>query len=178
MPTIITHAVTALALPALADKKYLIKKLLLLSVILSILPDADVLTFYFNVPYDSFWGHRGFFHSLFFGFLISGFFTYLFFKKDNLRLKNKMAVWGLLFAVIASHGIFDAMTNGGYGIALFSPFTNQRFFLPWTPIEVSPIGLSRFLSERGAIVLWSEIKWIWFPLAGLLGARYLIQKLR
>jgi inner membrane protein len=42
------------------------------------------------------------------------------------------------FLLTASHGILDAFTNGGLVIALFSPFSNERYFFPWTPIEVSP----------------------------------------
>jgi len=59
----------------------------------------------------------------------------------------------LLFLTTASHGFLDAMTNGGLGIAFFSPFDPTRYFFPWKPILVSPIGLGRFLSQRGAAVL-------------------------
>ncbi|MGH7702890.1 MAG: metal-dependent hydrolase, partial [Gemmatimonadales bacterium] len=45
--------------------------------------------------------------------------------------------------------------------------TNARYFLPWTPIRVSPIGISPFFTERGLEVLKSELIWIWLP-AGLL----------
>jgi len=65
--------------------------------------------------------------------------------------------------------VLDALTNGGLGVAFFSPFDTQRYFFPWTPIQVSPIGASRFFSTRGIDVLWSEIVWIWGP-AILLGA--------
>ena len=40
------------------------------------------------------------------------------------------------------------MTDGGKGIALLSPFTNERFFLPWRFVPVSPIGASRFFRTR------------------------------
>ena len=55
------------------------------------------------------------------------------------------------------------MTNGGLGVAFFSPFDNDRYFLPWRPIRVSPIGITRFLSIRGIVVLKSEMLWIWLP---------------
>jgi len=67
------------------------------------------------------------------------------------------------FILTASHGLLDALTNGGRGIALLSPFSNNRYFFPWTPIEVSPLGIKAFLSERGLIVLKSEMLWIWVP---------------
>ena len=61
------------------------------------------------------------------------------------------------------------MTNGGLGVAFFSPFSNRRYFLPWRPLEVSPIGVSAFQSRWGVRVLGSEAKWIWLPL-GVLAA--------
>ena len=71
------------------------------------------------------------------------------------------------FIVGASHGLMDAMTNGGRGIALLSPFSNHRYFLPWTPIEVSPLTVRRFLSPRGLAVMKGEILWIWAPLVSI-----------
>jgi inner membrane protein len=65
-------------------------------------------------------------------------------------------------AVTASHGMLDAMTNGGRGIAFFAPFSNHRYFFPWRPIQVSPIGAG-FFSARGLSVLVSEARWIWLP---------------
>jgi inner membrane protein len=63
--------------------------------------------------------------------------------------------------------LLDAMTDGGLGVAFFSPFDNHRYFLPWTPIRVSPIGAARFWSARGLAVLRSEFFWIWLPAIGL-----------
>jgi len=59
------------------------------------------------------------------------------------------------------------MTDGGLGVAFFAPFDNHRYFLPWTPIRVSPIGIGRFFTSRGAAVIRSEFLWIWVP-AGVL----------
>ena len=43
-----------------------------------------------------------------------------------------------LFLAIASHGLLDAFTDGGLGVAFFAPFDSTRYFFPVTPIEVSP----------------------------------------
>ena len=69
--------------------------------------------------------------------------------------------------VTASHGLLDAMTNGGLGIAFFAPFDDGRYFLPWRPIEVSPIGAGAFFSEWGLRVIKSELLWVWLPVVGL-----------
>ncbi len=71
-----------------------------------------------------------------------------------------------LFLATASHGVLDAMTNGGLGVAFFSPFDNSRYFLPWRPIRVSPLSFGRFFSARGYLILQNELLWIWLP-AGL-----------
>jgi len=68
------------------------------------------------------------------------------------------------------------MTDGGLGVAFFSPFDNHRYFLPWTPIRVSPIGLGRFFSHRGLEVLQSELLWIWLPAAVLAIAAWVVRR--
>lgn len=68
------------------------------------------------------------------------------------------------------------MTDGGLGVAFFSPFDDTRYFLPWTPIRVSPIGMERFFSGRGLAVLQSELLWIWLPAAVLAVAGWLLRK--
>ena len=68
------------------------------------------------------------------------------------------------FAIGASHGILDAFTDGGLGIALMSPFTQKRFFFPWTPIPVSPIGLRGFIQYGGMEVIVWEILHICLPI--------------
>jgi inner membrane protein len=86
---------------------------------------------------------------------------------------NRAWLWLYFFLATASHGFLDAMTNGGLGVAFFSPFDNARYFLPWHPILVSPISLTRFFSGRGAAVLPSELIWIWIP-TGLLAVLMLV----
>jgi inner membrane protein len=57
------------------------------------------------------------------------------------------------------------MTDGGLGIAFFSPFDRTRYFLPWRPIRVSPIGVASFFSRWGLEVLASELVYVWLPVA-------------
>ena len=76
---------------------------------------------------------------------------------------HPVSMWLYFFLATASHGLLDAMTDGGLGVAFFAPFNNRRYFLPWTPIRVSPIGVGRFFGARGLAVLQSEFIWIWVP---------------
>jgi len=75
--------------------------------------------------------------------------------------------WRLLlvfFAVAVVHDVLDAMTDGGLGVAFFAPFENSRYFLPWRPIPVAPIGgLDVLFTRRGMGVLISEIGMVWMP---------------
>ena len=61
----------------------------------------------------------------------------------------------VLRAVVASHALLDTLTDGGLGVALLWPFTDARYFAPWRPIPVAPIGSGMF-SERGLYVIAVE----------------------
>jgi inner membrane protein len=78
----------------------------------------------------------------------------------------RKSFWYLSLAA-ASHGLLDAFTTGGYGIAFLWPFSEQRFFAPVQMIDVSPLSISRFFSSRGLDVLGSELAWVWAPLLAL-----------
>ena len=54
-------------------------------------------------------------------------------------------IFSFLFASTLSHGLVDMLTNGGLGVALLAPFDNGRYFFPFRPIEVSPLGIANFL---------------------------------
>jgi inner membrane protein len=138
------------------------------ALIASILPDLDVLAFRFGIPYSHAFGHRGFFHSLFFALLLSLALVALFPKK--MPVFSRQWIWCLILMgiIIASHGLLDALTNGGKGIALLAPFDQTRYFFPWTPIRVAPIGVKAFFGPWGWAVIKSEWLWVWLPMLGLL----------
>ena len=136
-----------------------------MAILCSILPDVDIIGFKLGIRYGDLWGHRGMTHSLFFAAIIAVIMAFRF----GMPARDRWELMLLLFVITASHGVLDAMTNGGLGVAFFSPFNTRRYFFPWTPIEVSPIGAGGFFSARGWDVIWSEIMWIWGP-ALVLGA--------
>jgi inner membrane protein len=72
---------------------------------------------------------------------------------------------GLVFVAVASHGVLDAATDGGLGVGFWIPFETSRYFLPWRPIPVSPIGIDAFFTSRGLEILIAEARWIWAPTA-------------
>src|SRR5262249_33852605 len=67
------------------------------------------------------------------------------------------------FAAAASHGLLDAMTNGGLGVAFFAPFSDTRYFFPWRPILVSPISLHVFFGYHRVPVMWGELRSVLLP---------------
>ena len=164
MPTFITHSVIAgsSAYGFSSGKESL--KFWILSIACSTLPDADVIGYrWLYIPSYHFLGHRGFFHSPFFAALLSILIVCTFYRKDGI-FSNQWWKYVLYFFILtASHGLLDALTNGGNGIALLSPISNSRYFFPWTPIEVSPFSIKALLSPRGVTVLMSELLWIWVP---------------
>ena len=156
------HAAAALAIGSAYANTFTSRKFWLLGVACSILPDADVLSFKLGVPYESFWGHRGFTHSLLFAVMTGMVVTLLFYRRDFLSRRG--AGFILFFSLsTASHAILDALTTGGLGVAFFSPWDNDRYFFPWRPIKVSPIGVKNFFGEAGWRVIQSELLWIGVP---------------
>jgi inner membrane protein len=137
-----------------------------------VLPDIDVIGFRFGIHYGEVWGHRGITHSLLFAAL-SALVAGALLKFSG---SDRWSLILLLFVITASHGFLDAMTNGGLGVAFFSPFYTARYFLPWQPIQVSPISVTRFFSARGLSVLWSEIRVVWLPCLLLGTCLYILRR--
>ena len=125
------------------------------------LPDVDVIGFAFGIRYGDMLGHRGLSHSFLFA-AVAGVAAAVMYGGSKERDPPYVRLAAYFAAVIASHPLLDAATDGGLGVALFAPFTAERYFLPWQPIAVSPIGPS-FFSARGLDVLISEAQWIWAP---------------
>jgi inner membrane protein len=126
------------------------------------LPDIDTFTFAFGVNYGDFLGHRGFAHSLTFAALVALALAFTAFPRERFDVSRTRA-WSYVFLCVASHGALDAMTNEGLGVAFFSPFNLTRYFFPWHPIQVSPIGVGAFFSADGLAVVKSELLYIVLP---------------
>jgi len=171
VPSIITHSIVGLAAGTAVARRQMPKRFWVLSLLCPVLPDADVAAFAFGIPYANLFGHRGIFHSLFFALLIGVAIGWLFFRKE----RRWWLYAGYFSLITASHGLLDACTSGGLGIALLAPFDSTRYFFPWTPIRVSPIGLRPFFSKWGAQVLLSEMRWVWLPALMMVCAALLIR---
>ena len=156
MASLFGHGILAFTISKVIDKQDL-KILMVLAIVSSIIPDADVLAFSFGIPYEHMFGHRGFTHSIVFALLWSTLLTFIFSKT------KRLVFFSVLFLATVSHGILDAMTSGGKGVGFLIPFSDERYFFHFSGIKVSPIGIEKFFSEWGKRVLISEFKYIVIP---------------
>lgn len=162
MSTIFSHVVVPLSIGLGFGRQMVPWRVLLVGCMFSILPDIDVIGFEYGVSYYSPWGHRGFTHSIFFALLCAAIATYWF---RHLGAKP-VAVFLFLLVSMISHGILDAMTYGGLGIAFAWPFDDARHFFPWRPLPVSTIGFHRFFNYWGKYIVQKEVWLIWLPMLG------------
>jgi inner membrane protein len=171
--SVLSHPAVPLSLSIVLGPERVPAGLTAVACVASVLPDVDALGFAAGIPYGHPLGHRGLTHSLSFALVVAVACTA--FSK---RLGASAAMtFALVFISAASHGVLDAMTTGGLGVAFFSPFANTRYFFSRRVILVSPIGITRFLSEWGLQVLKSELLWIWLPAAVFAGAGAAVRKL-
>ncbi len=160
MATVFTHPAVAIALLPWFRRLQNRWQILMIGALLTILPDFDVIGLRLGIPYGDMLGHRGLTHSIFFAVLVSVVFAR--WSADRFQLRF-LPVWLYYFLCLISHGVLDALTDGGLGIAFFAPFDNHRYFFPLRPIMVSPLNIARFFQGQGAPVLINELKWVWFP---------------
>jgi len=164
MASALTHAFAAVALTEIVparNRDWRFRSLLVGS---ALLPDADVIGFALGIHYGDLLGHRGLSHSLLFAAAWSLLLVSWAFRVEARFSKEWWALIGLFFLATASHALLDALTNGGLGVAFFSPFDTTRYFFPWRPIDVSPVGVGGFFGARGAGVIRSELLYVWLPL--------------
>ncbi len=165
MPTVFSHIAVPLVVGLGLGPQAVPRRLLLAGVVASVLPDADVAGMHHGwVDYADALGHRGVSHSLAFAAGLGALAAW------GARRWLGCAGWvAFLFVALcaASHGLLDMCTDGGRGVALFWPFTDERLFFHERPIAVSPIGLKKLLTERGLRVGLSELLWVWVPAAAV-----------
>jgi inner membrane protein len=112
--------------------------------LLAMLPDADVLMVALGVSEGSAGGHRGASHSLLTALaigLIGGLLA------RRLRWNGIRTAVAIVIA-LASHGLLDALGQGGRAIPLFWPLSAHRFMAPWRILPDAPRGV-QFLSRHG-----------------------------
>jgi inner membrane protein len=162
MASAFSHAVAGLAIGTAFWRPGVPARFWVAGAVVAALPDLDSIGFRFGVAYGDMLGHRGLTHSLLFAAVLSAVVVAVAFPSGAGPVSRGQLLL-YLFLATASHGVLDALTNGGLGVAFFAPLDNARYFFPFTPIQVSPISVRAFFSERGVRVLTSELVWVWLP---------------
>ena len=166
MPTLFSHPAPVLCFGLALNRGFISWRLLAAALVLSVLPDMDVIGFKFGVYYANILGHRGLSHSLAFAV---GMGAVAFLAAPWLHAR-RLTAFLVCTGAVTTHIALDALTNGGLGVAVLWPFSEARHFFPWQPIEVSPFAPRHFLTARGARVLLSEWQWVWLPSLAMLCA--------
>jgi membrane-bound metal-dependent hydrolase YbcI (DUF457 family) len=117
LATVVSHLAVPLALTMAIGSGLIPQQLTALAVVCSVLPDLDALGLWFGIPYAHTFGHRGITHSLPFGVAVAG----LGFAFASQLDCQPWVVFLVLLVSTLSHGLLDALTNGGLGVAFFSP---------------------------------------------------------
>jgi inner membrane protein len=173
--SVLTHGILGAGLRPLFPHRALPRRVWIVGALFSMAPDLDAIGLRLGIPYGHFFGHRGFSHSILFAVCLT-LVGALVIRRISRERFSSVALTLYLLICTTSHGILDAMTTGGRGIAFFSPFDTERYFLPWRPLLVSPIGIGAFFSEWGLAVIQSEARWVWLPLALLVGMSFAMRR--
>jgi inner membrane protein len=172
--SLITHPVIPVAVALALGRKVIPVRLMVLGMVFAMLPDLDSITFRLGIAYGSPFGHRGAAHSI----AAAAACAMLVLPLSATLGARPLLVFGFLAGAMISHGVLDAMTNAGKGVAFFWPFSNERIFFDVRPIEVSPVSVRRFLAPRGLQVLRSELLWVWVPVFTLASIAWLLRRQR
>jgi inner membrane protein len=162
MASAFSHAILAGALGSVILPRPSAARVWIIGAACSIIPDVDVVGFWWGVPYGHMFGHRGITHSLLFAAALSLIVLAVMFRSEGWHAVRLRLFW-YFFLATASHGVLDALTDGGLGVAFFAPFDNQRLFFPFHPVAVSPLSIASFFTSDGLRILASEAVWIWLP---------------
>jgi inner membrane protein len=145
MATPVGHSLVALTICAPLQRTSLGRAMsiywwMLILVLVSLLPDLDVLLRWLS--FSHLLSHRGLTHSLFFALIFTMVITVFCYLSGIIHgnIRTLIKVWLVFATVMASHGLMDALTDGGRGVALFSPFSLHRYFFPIRPIPVAWIN--------------------------------------
>jgi inner membrane protein len=160
MASPLTHAVVAATLAAVHHLQPRAARTWLVAIACAIAPDLDALGYWIGIPYESFWGHRGFTHSMAFAVSLSWICASWISRSAAISLAR---LWSVYLMATLSHGVLDAMTDGGLGVAFFSPLDQTRYFFPFRPIHVSSMSISDVVGPHGLSVLANECLWVWIP---------------
>ena len=170
MAIFITHGIFASLFSFLWREKKTKFTVFILLFLASILPDID---FIFDEKGSGMLTHRGFTHSIFFA-AVTGVVFSAFFLSVVKSFGQSLLLMLIFFLASFSHTYLDAMTEASYGVCFFCPFSDERYFFPFTLFSSYTTGVSKkgFRSGLGNsvwITLLPEILLVWIPTFAVYG---------
>ncbi len=117
----------------------------------SVLPDADLILVACGVHDSGAIGHRGASHSLFTALFVGAVCGLL---ARTLKLPPLRTALAIAVAM-GSHGLLDAVGEGGRGIPLLWPLSDHRFMSPWRVLPDAP-RIEDYLCRHGITSLAVE----------------------
>ncbi len=174
MTTLVTHPLLPYTIGKLAGMP---GRVIACGAVLSLLPDADVIVEALipNLPHAL--AHRGATHSIAFAVLMA-LVAMRFAAPQEARFSRPW--WGILLYLVlcgVSHGLLDALTHFGDGVAFFWPVVDVRYLFMFQPMQASPF-LNDFFSIWGLRVLMAEAQWIWLPCFAVLLVQATLRRTR
>ena len=157
MPSVFAHVAAGAALgSAFAPTSK--RRLWVAAAVCAAVPDVDALGRPFgNLSYEAaFGGHRGFTHSILFAIVVGGWAAWML-SRDIISQRAHLRLWLAFALAIASHGILDALSTIGNGVAFWAPFSWTHYEFGWQPlgeIGPGPRGPTRLLAIVGNELLW------------------------
>lgn len=174
MPSVLGHALAGLTISAAYTQGRPPRRTWILATACAVAPDLDWFTGFLRLSDGNSLSHRGVSHSLLAAALIAAAAMLIGFRH---RLRSPRH-WACMLSAAFSHGLLDACTFGGTGVAFLLPFSRARFVCLWQPIFVSPVPLTGRLLDWLLFSLGTEIVWIGIPAGLAFGAPRAIQWLR
>lgn len=169
LATAFTHGAVGAALGQLLPPGIPTKRFTAVLVIASILPDVDIIAFPLGIPYSDPLGHRGFTHSILFAGILAVIVVGLLWALRVGTGPGRVGAGLVTFSATVSHGLLDAATDAGLGVGFFIPLDNERYFLPFRPLDTSSVSPGAFLGDpaRALDILANELTWVGVPLIAL-----------
>jgi inner membrane protein len=163
MPSIFAHAVAGAALATAAFlPRSVPRRVWITGAVVAALPDVDAIGRPFgNLAFEALLGgHRGFTHSVMFALAFSAMVTWGFFRTPQWTpLRRRL--WAAFALAVASHGVLDALSTIGNGVAFWAPFSWIHYEFGWQPL--GEIGPGPRGPERAFDVVANELVWVGLP---------------
>jgi len=174
MSSLFGHALAGLTISAAFAQGRPPRRTWIFAAACAVAPDLDWFTTFLPSADGTSLAHRGMSHSLIAAALLAAAAMLIGFRPHLRNLRH----WACMLCAAFSHGLLDACTFGGTGVAFLLPFSKARFVCLWQPLFVSPIPLSGKLLDWLLFSLGTELVWIGIPAILVFAGPPVLQRLR